>query len=127
MDLADDMVSDDALRHLTTMSSGYVRDYLRLLNEAGKACRARRGDRITMADAEEAVRQVRHGFQGALNEADLRLLGRVLKTERLPAGERADELFFENHIACFRNHDLWFRPHEVLVEYVHKALGDEEA
>jgi len=122
--LPDDLVQEPALRHLARMSSGYVRDYLRLLDEAGKACRTRKGEHISLDDAQEATRQLRHGFQGAINEEDLRLLGRVLQTERLPAGERADELFFENHIACFRNHDLWYRPHEVLVDYVRKATEE---
>ena len=36
---------------------------------------------------------------------------------------QADTLLFENFIACYPNGDLWYRPHELIVEFVEAHSG----
>lgn len=72
-----------------------------------------------------AVRRHRLKLQGYLNTERVQILERVLdKPSVLPSGEQADELLFENLIACYANGDLWYRPHEAIAAGLEATLRD---
>jgi len=45
----------------------------------------------------------------------------VLRTGQLGGDEELYDLLFENYVVCYPDGDLWFRPHEVLVDYLRRA------
>jgi len=73
-----------------------------------------------------AIGSKRRELQGCLRENLIDVLHHVLETTGLPEGDAADQLLFENFIACHANGDVWFRPHELLVAWLER-LREEQA
>lgn len=122
--LPTDLVAGEALEAAALASSGIMREFFLLLRLAAKSAYGAERRHIRAEDVGAAIRLHRIRLQGYLNEARLELLRRVLTKGTLPANPDADVLLFENVIACYANGDLWFRPHEVLVDYVAGITGD---
>lgn len=104
--------------------AGIVRDFLRLLEEAGKNALNRGAYTASRQDLEIAIKTLRLEMEGFLDEQDLRILRRVLDKGTLPASPEADTLLFGNFIACYHNGDIWFRPHELIVEFIRAQRAD---
>ncbi len=105
------------------MSSGIVRDFLLLLEGAGKRALSEGRDAVGAGDLQAAVRGARIERQGFLRESHQTLLRRVQQKGTLPTGEDSDVLLYENFIVCYRNGDLWYEPHALLAGYV-RRLAD---
>lgn len=125
--LQEDVVAPEALRAAALMSAGLVRDFLLLLQEAGEAAASEGESKISASCMDEVIAFRRQDLQGYLNEELIAVLLRVLETELLPREDVADRLLFENFIACYRNGDLWFRPHELLVGWLERRASDRGA
>ena len=100
------------------MSAGIVRDFLSILYDAGLEAFSEGRERVTSEDVDTGIRKLRQMMQMALNSDRIVLLGRILKKRVLPPGMEASRLLYENYVACYPNGDVWYRPHEVLVDYV---------
>lgn len=108
------------LRELARHSSGVVRDFLVLLTHAVDKVVEDGRQRVTDDDVVHAIRERKQSLQLHLDLGRIELLRQVLATERLPPGEQASDLLYNNYIACYPNDDLWYRPHETLVGFVAK-------
>jgi hypothetical protein len=119
-DLPPELV-DEAAR----MSSGIVREFLSIMYETCKMA-FKVGDKyVADAHLRDTIKARRLELQNYLNENSLKILAHVLDKRVVPAGDDADTLLFENFIACYPNGDVWFRPHEILVDYVRKQASSE--
>jgi energy-coupling factor transporter ATP-binding protein EcfA2 len=116
--LPEDLFQAEDIRRAASMSAGIVRDFLSILYDAGLEAFSEGRDLVTTQDLETGVRKLRQMMQMALNSDRIVLLGRVLKKRVLPPGMEASRLLYENYVACYPNGDVWYRPHEVLVDYV---------
>lgn len=116
--LPEDLVPRPLVERAAHMSAGIVRGFLHLLESAAKHA-VRTGRRALEADdIAAAEREERLLMQGYLNEGRIRILRRILDDRILPTDAEADTLLFGNYVACYPNGDVWFRPHELLVDYV---------
>ena len=111
-------LEDSALNLLIRFSGGSIRDFIGLIRDAAK--HASRAGKTTIDDdhAQEAIRELRHRLQFPLTEASITLLRSVLTKGIPPGGEEAANLLFQNYILCYPNGDIWYRPHEVLVQWL---------
>ena len=112
------LFDDRDLRRLARASSGIVRDLLVLTTYAVRAMVRDGRERVSGADVDVAIRTRKQTLQLHLDAARIALLCEVLRTELLPSSSVASDLLFSNYIACYPNDDLWYRPHEALVDYV---------
>jgi len=119
-ELPQHLFSLDNVRRMALMSSGIIRDFLTLLRDS--ALSALRNNRRTVQDedADDAIKNLRHRLQLTMNTSRLKQLRGVLREAMLSGDPDADQLLFENYIACYPNGDIWHRPHEALVEYIHR-------
>lgn len=120
-----DLIDPELVRQAAAMSAGIVRDFLSILYDAGLEAFSNERRVITAEDLDAGVRKLRQMMQMALNSDRLVLLGRILERRVLPPGLEASRLLYENYVACYPNGDVWYRPHEVLVDYVERYLGSE--
>lgn len=112
------LISEAELRVAARMSSGIPREFFALLHEATEAS-IERGQRVvSSAELQEAIRRRRHVLQLVANAARMNVLVQTLLRGTPPAGPEVDDLLYNNYFACYPNGDLWFRPHEILVEWV---------
>ncbi len=116
--VAEDIISDKLLDQAALMSSGTPREFLTLLELAKLEAISARRRHIAEADLEGSLKQRRQELTGAFTSERVRILFDVLSSGTASHGELADELLFTNFIAAYPNGDLWYRPHELLVESV---------
>lgn len=122
-DLPEDMIATELVERAADLSSGIVRDFLRMLHAACENALEGGRRQVSEGDLDAAVKAQRLEMQGYLNQGLIETLGRVLDKGTVPAGEKADTLLFENFIACYPNGNLWYRPHELIVEFVQANAG----
>ena len=120
------LITPSLLRRLARASSGVVREFFLLIEKAGKAAVEAGRHAIASPDVDAACRAQRHFLQLALNEPRSAMLGRILLSEQMVGGDDGEVLLFGNYVACYQNDNLWFRPHELLVEYIRRQLPAEE-
>ncbi|MCB9743821.1 MAG: hypothetical protein H6740_14570 [Alphaproteobacteria bacterium] len=106
-------------------SSGVIREFLELVRRTGLAARRAGRDRAEASDLEFAVTERRQQYQATLTAEEWDTLGEVLASGERPRA-KVDQLLFTNVVACYHNHDLWFRPNELLVDYIHHRRRDDE-
>ncbi|PRP93862.1 hypothetical protein [Enhygromyxa salina] len=94
-----------------------MRDFLGLLSSACKHALQEAREAVSMSDLELAIKAQRLEM-GYLDQGDVNTLRRVLDKGIVPSTESADTLLFENFIACYPNGHVWFRPHELIVDFV---------
>lgn len=116
--LPEALCSAEIVERAALMSAGIVREFLGLLHSACKHAIGESRQTISFVDIEAAIKARRLELEGYLNERHLGILARVLAKGTLPASADADTLLFENFIACYPNGDIWFRPHELIVNFV---------
>lgn len=107
-----------ALRRAARWSSGMPREFLRLLRDAALRAEDAAAARVGLADVEAVGKELRLTLQQPLTLTDLRLLDQVRIGRRVGDSPREQDLLFENFIACYPNDNAYFRPHEILVEWV---------
>lgn len=112
------MMSDEALHAAALWSSGLPRDFLSFLNDAALLAEEEHAPRVEGQHVRQITKEFRLRMQKPLTEEDLKLLNRVLLTRRLPENDRAPLLLFQNIIAWYPNEHGYFRPHELLAEWV---------
>ncbi|NJK31630.1 MAG: hypothetical protein HC927_03995 [Deltaproteobacteria bacterium] len=122
-----DLIPAPLLERAAYMCAGIVREFLLLLYEACNSAIRKGRHSVEPDDLEEAIKSHRLAMEGYLDEARISILRRVLDKGIVPSGPVADRLLFENFIACYPNGDVWFRPHEVLVDYIKSKSTDEPA
>jgi len=120
----ENLFAEQLIEQAAKNCAGIVRDFLRLLEEAGKNALNRNAYTANDQDLEIAIKTLRLEMEGFLDEQDLRILRRVLDKGTLPASPEADTLLFGNFIACYHNGDIWFRPHELIVQFVRGQRAD---
>jgi hypothetical protein len=113
-----DLIGEQLVERAAQSCAGIVRDFLGLLHEAGKNALSRGQRTVDPADLDAAIKTRRLEMEGYLDEHEIELLGRVLDKGTLPGTPEADTLLFENFIACYHNGDIWFRPHELIIEFI---------
>ena len=123
-DLPEELFGDDLIELAAKNCAGIMRDFLWLLHEAGKTALIRSARRVEPQDLHAAMKKRRLELEGYLDEDALTILKRVLDKGTLPGSPEADTLLFENFIACYHNGDIWFRPHELIVEFVRHKRSD---
>lgn len=123
--IPEDLIGKPLVERAAQSCAGIVRDFLGILHEAGKHALSRGQRRVDPADVEAAIKARRLEMEGYLNERSLDTLSRVLDKSTLPDTPEADTLLFENFIACYHNGDIWFRPHEIIVDYIQAHSLDE--
>ena len=121
--LAPDLIARPLLEQAARMSAGIVRGFLDALQGAAKHAVRTGRRRLEEEDIDAAERDQRLLMQGYLNEGRIRILRRILDERILPTDREADTLLFGNYVACYPNGDVWFRPHEMLVDYVTRQTG----
>lgn len=125
------LLTDDALHDAALASSGIPRDFLMLLTDAALVAEDAGAERVEREHVARVAKEFRLRLQRPLTQKDVELLARVLKTRRPDGSERAQTLLFENFIAWYPNDHGYYRPHELLAEWVRAesertaALGDE--
>lgn len=112
------MVTDEALHDAAVWSSGLPRDFLSFLNDAALVAEEESAPSVTRLHVRQITKEFRLRMQKPLTEQDLGLLNRVLQTRRLPENDRAQLLLFQNIIAWYPNEHGYFRPHELLADWV---------
>lgn len=124
---ANDVVEQEALTLAARMSSGIIREFLTILTDAGIIAIDAAQRKILLPHVEAAVRRLRLSLQGSLDAHAWNILARLLeKPGTLPADPGADVLLYENIIACYTNGDVWYRPHEAIVDSVRKIARNDE-
>lgn len=113
------LFSEPLSRHAARMSSGLPREFLELLRLAARAARNDGRFSVDERDLEEAVRERRHDYQAGITSDMWDVLDEVLQRTERPRGD-VDELLFINLVACYSNGDIWFRPNELLVDYLER-------
>jgi hypothetical protein len=116
--LPEDMIAGAIVERAARMSSGIVRDFLGLLSGACKHALQGKRRVVSIGDLELAIKAQRLEMEGYLDQRAINTLRRVLDKGVLPSTEDADTLLFENFIACYPNGHVWFRPHELIVDFV---------
>lgn len=119
-----DLIDESLVERAAQSCAGIVRDFLGLLHEAGKNALSRGRRTVDAADIEAAIKARRLEMEGYLNERSLDILNRVLDKSTLPDTPEADTLLFENFIACYHNGDIWFRPHDLIADFVARHRAD---
>jgi hypothetical protein len=122
--LPQDLIADELVREAARNSAGIIREFLELLSWASEAAMDRESRIIEAQDVRWAVRKRRISLQGFLDEASLAILQRVRDKGTLPA--QGDTLLFQNIVVCYANGDLWFRPHEAIVDWLERMFETEE-
>ncbi|MBH25887.1 MAG: hypothetical protein CMH57_15880 [Myxococcales bacterium] len=115
-----DRYPEEVLRRAARMSSGLVRDFLKLLRGAGVEAQKEGADAVTKDHMEATIRTQRQTMQRFLRDTDLDLLKQIAQRGVLPTSERADTLLYENFIVCYNNGDLLYTPHMLILDYVQK-------
>ena len=118
--LPEDLISAELVQRAAQLSSGIVRDFLRILHEACMNALSAGGRSVSAEDLELSIKTLRLEMQGYLDQGHIDTLGRVLAKTTVPVTAQADTLLFENFIACYANGDLWYRPHELIVDFVER-------
>ena len=118
-----DLIPDAIVEKAAKLSSGIVRDFLRLLHAACMNAMSASRTAVVESDLEQASKTQRLEMQGYLSQGDIDTLRHVLDQRMVPETNKADTLLFENFIACYPNGDLWYRPHELIVEFVESHSG----
>jgi len=113
-----ELIGEPLVERAAQSCAGIVRDFLGLLHEAGKNALSRGVRSVDVTDLDAAIKARRLEMEGYLDEQEIELLRRVLDKGTLPGSSEADTLLFENFIACYHNGDIWFRPHEIIVEFI---------
>lgn len=121
--LPKDLIAPEPIERAARLSSGIVRDFLRLLHSACMNALDQGRQQVSAADLDAAIKAQRLELQGYLDQGGIDTLGRVLAKGTVPATPQADILLFENFIACYPNSNLWYRPHELIVDYVELHAG----
>lgn len=111
-------VDDGAGRAAARACSGIPREFFRILSDAAALAEDAGADRVTIEHQRAAAKEWRMVLQQSLNREDIRLLDGVLRSRRLGDSEREQSLLFQNLIACYPNDNIYFRPHELLVDWV---------
>jgi hypothetical protein len=120
--LPDGAVAEDALELAVSMSSGLPREMFAILEKARlEAIKAERTS-ILIADVHEAVTVRRHQLQNfAAAKEIVSILQTVLFERTRPTSKQGLELLYEGYIAAYPNGDTWFRPHEILVDWLRRT------
>jgi hypothetical protein len=111
-------ISEETLRSASLWSSGIPRDCLMLLRDASLLAEDDGSNRVDRLHVAEAAKQTRLMLQQALTATDLGYLSRILETRRMGDTPREQELLYENYVACYPNDDAYFRPHQLLADWV---------
>ncbi len=112
-----DVIEPDALELLVSSSGGVLRDLVRLVHQACRlAHRAEpRPERIDLAMAEQAFREVAAGLQPfAANELRVEELRKTEETGRPSGTEESLRLLLRGAILVYKNGVPWFRVHPYL-------------
>jgi histone H3/H4 len=117
-EIPEGLVDDRLVERAAQSCAGIVRDFLGLLHEAGKNALSDGRRAIDADDLEAAIKARRLEMEGYLDEHEIGILHRVLAKGTLPGSAESDTLLFENFIACYHNGDIWFRPHEIIVDFI---------
>lgn len=121
----------DAVATAARCSSGIPREFLRFLVEAALVAEERGDTQVQEIHVRAVVKETRLILQQTLTSADVERLGLILDTHRMGEQARDQELFYEGFIASYPNDDAYFRPNEILTEWVRSererlsALGRE--
>lgn len=113
-------VDTNAARIAARYSSGMPREFLRILWDASLRAEDASERSITEESVVAAAKELRLTLQQPLTRSDLLLLETIRTSRRIGNDAREQELLYENFIACYPNDDAYFRPHELLVEWVEK-------
>lgn len=124
-DLPRDWYEETAVRKMASASGGSIRDFIELIRNAAKFAAKRKEARIATEHADEAIKDLRLFLQLPLNEHAVKQLKIVLRTKRATADEECEKLLFNNYILCYPNGDLWYRPHEALVQWLNAQQLDD--
>jgi hypothetical protein len=118
-----DLIPDALVERAAELSSGIVRDFLRLLHAACMNAMSADRQAVLESDLEQSIKTLRLEMQGYLSQGDIDTLRHVLDRRMVPETNNADTLLFENFIACYPNGNLWYRPHELIVDFVMAHSG----
>lgn len=119
-----ELIAENLVEHAALMCSGIVRDFLWLLHTACKNALSGGTQQVGPDHLEVAIKKRRLEMEGYLDQGSVHILHRVLEKGLVPAEANADTLLFENFIACYPNGHVWFRPHEIIVEYIQAHSPD---
>jgi len=111
-------IDEAALPLLARGSGGCLRDFVGLLRAAALAAYNEGAATLKARNAEVAVRASRHMLEFTLTERSVQQLKAVLATGRPTDDPHFDELLFHNVVVCYPDQDLWYRPHEILVDWL---------
>jgi len=115
---------DELVAEAAKLSSGITRDFLALLEAVGQQALQDGRDVAQPGDLDAAARAARIIRQGYLREHHYALLWRILEKGSLPSMPDADMLLYENYVVCYRNGDLWYEPHALLLADVVRRHDD---
>ena len=113
----------EAVQVAARMSSGVPREFLRFLSEAAQIAEERDAPAVTLAHVQAVLKETRLILQQSLTSADVSRLGAILDTHRMGEQDRDQELFYEGFIVSYPNDDAYFRPNEILEEWVRVESG----
>lgn len=111
-------IDEAALPLLVRGSGGCLRDFMGLLRAAALSAYNEGAATLKARNAEAAIRAWRHVLEFTLTEHAVQQLKAVLETRRPTDDALFDELLFNNIVVCYPEQNLWYRPHELLVDWL---------
>ncbi|MGE5250366.1 MAG: hypothetical protein ACM3QS_09160 [Bacteroidota bacterium] len=114
------LMDDAALDEAVTYSGGVFREMARIMRTAIGRARRRRASRLDLADVEWAATEIRNEYRRILDREDIKLLRKVLESNRLEYNEHMRPLLQLLAVLEYRNGENWCDVHPVL----RKLLND---
>ncbi|OGO24152.1 MAG: hypothetical protein A2Y54_04135 [Chloroflexi bacterium RBG_16_51_16] len=108
------LLDDNALNQAITYSGGVFREMARIMRTAIGRARRRKGNCLNGEDVEWAATEIRNEYRRILDKEDLKLLKRVVETNRLEYNDRLTPLLQLLALLEYRNGENWCDVHPVL-------------
>ena len=109
-----ELLDDDALNQAITYSGGVFREMARIMRTAIGRARRRKCNCLNGEDVEWAATEIRNEYRRILDKEDLKLLKRVVETNRLEYNDRLTPLLQLLALLEYRNGENWCDVHPVL-------------
>jgi hypothetical protein len=114
------------LDRLIKNSGGLLREFIRLVREAGLNASIDNAAAISETHAHDAIAEIRRHYMAGLSEESVREL-EFLERSGLPSGNEVSNNLLQNlYILTQSNDDLWYEIHPVLADYIHARMHTPE-
>ncbi|MCP4146980.1 MAG: hypothetical protein GY757_04440 [bacterium] len=115
------LIDDDALEKAVDYSGGIIRQLIRIVYVAAVEVRARKGEKISGDDINDAINLLRNQLAGTITSSNkIRMLNTILKTN-IPVSEGAEqfiELLHAVNVLAYENGKPWYEVNPIIKDTV---------